>query len=165
MSQALRIQNLKKTYSNGVIAPKGVSLSVKKGDFFALLGPNGAGKSTLIGIVSGLVNKTSGDVVVNGISIDVDIARAKRNIGVVPQEFNFGIFEKVIDIVVNQAGYYGIPRYVALPSAEKYLKNPHSKNSPPSNQKPSTATPLSSPPQKNTHSTTPSSHSIISDTR
>lgn len=122
MSQALQIKNLKKTYSNGVVALKGVSLSVEEGDFFALLGPNGAGKSTLIGIVSGLVNKTEGEVVVNGISIDVDIARAKLNIGVVPQEFNFGIFEKVIDIVVNQAGYYGIPRHIAIPSAEKYLK-------------------------------------------
>lgn len=122
MPQALQIKNLKKTYSNGVTALKGVSLSVEEGDFFALLGPNGAGKSTLIGIVSGLVNKTEGDVVVNGISIDVDIARAKLHIGVVPQEFNFGIFEKVIDIVVNQAGYYGIPRHIALPSAEKYLK-------------------------------------------
>lgn len=122
MSQALQIHNLKKTYSNGVVALKGVSLSVEEGDFFALLGPNGAGKSTLIGIVSGLVNKTEGEVVVNGISIDVDIARAKLNIGVVPQEFNFGIFEKVIDIIVNQAGYYGIPRCIALPRAEKYLK-------------------------------------------
>lgn len=122
MSQALHIKNLKKTYSNGVVALKGVSLSVEEGDFFALLGPNGAGKSTLIGIVSGLVNKTSGEVRVNGISIDEDIARAKLCIGVVPQEFNFGIFEKIIDIVVNQAGYYGIPRHIALPSAEKYLK-------------------------------------------
>lgn len=122
MPQALQIKNLKKTYSNDVVALKSVSLSVEEGDFFALLGPNGAGKSTLIGIVSGLVNKTEGEVVVNGISIDVDIARAKLNIGVVPQEFNFGIFEKVIDIVVNQAGYYGIPRHIALPSAEKYLK-------------------------------------------
>ncbi|MBI2120024.1 MAG: ABC transporter ATP-binding protein [Parcubacteria group bacterium] len=122
MPVALNIQNLKKTYSNGVAALKGVSLSVEEGDFFALLGPNGAGKSTLIGIVSGLVNKTEGEVMVNGVSIDVDIARAKLGIGVVPQEFNFGIFEKVIDIVVNQAGYYGIPRRIALPSAEKYLK-------------------------------------------
>jgi ABC-2 type transport system ATP-binding protein len=121
MSVALQIKNLKKTYSNSVVALKGVSLSVEEGDFFALLGPNGAGKSTLIGIVSGLVNKTEGEVIVNGISIDVDIARAKLNIGVVPQEFNFGIFEKVIDIVVNQAGYYGIPRHIALPRAEKYL--------------------------------------------
>lgn len=122
MPAALQIKNLKKTYSSGVVALKGVSLSVEEGDFFALLGPNGAGKSTLIGIVSGLVNKTEGEVIVNGISIDVDIARAKLNVGVVPQEFNFGIFEKVIDIVVNQAGYYGIPRHIALLSAEKYLK-------------------------------------------
>lgn len=122
MNTAIEIRNLEKTYTNGVIALKGVSLDVEEGDFFALLGPNGAGKSTLIGIVSGLVNKSGGSVRIHGVSIDQDIAQAKLNVGVVPQEFNFGIFEKVIDIVVNQAGYYGIPRNKAMVSAEKYLR-------------------------------------------
>jgi len=119
---ALEITNLKKIYSNGTEALKGVSLSVAQGDFFALLGPNGAGKSTLINIVCGLVNKSSGSVIIEGLSIDDNAPRAKLHVGVVPQEFNFGIFEKVIDIIVNQAGYYGIPRAKALPSAEKYLR-------------------------------------------
>jgi ABC-2 type transport system ATP-binding protein len=119
---ALEIKDLTKQYHNGVQALKGVTLDVKEGDFFALLGPNGAGKTTLINIVTGLVNKTSGEVRIAGMSIDDDAPKAKMHVGVVPQEFNFGIFEKNIDIVVNQAGYYGIPRSQALPLAEKYLK-------------------------------------------
>jgi len=119
---ALEITDLKKIYGNGTEALKGVSLSVERGDFFALLGPNGAGKSTLINIVCGLVNKSSGGVVIEGLSIDDNAPKAKLHIGIVPQEFNFGIFEKVLDIVVNQAGYYGIPRKKAIVSAEKYLR-------------------------------------------
>lgn len=119
--KALSITDLAKEYNGGVTALRGVSLEVEQGDFFALLGPNGAGKTTLINIVTGLVNKTSGKVLINGISIDEDAPRAKIHVGVVPQEFNFGIFEKVIDIVVNQAGYYGIDRRTALPLAQKYL--------------------------------------------
>ena len=122
MTSALSINDLRKTYGNGVVALKGVSLEVEEGDFFALLGPNGAGKTTLIGIVSGLVNKDAGEVKIGGLSIDVDPAKAKLHVGVVPQEFNFGIFEKVENIVVDQAGYYGIPRKRALVAAEKYLK-------------------------------------------
>lgn len=122
MGSALSITGLKKTYGNGVSALKGVSLEVKEGDFFALLGPNGAGKTTLIGIVSGLVNKDAGEVKIGDLSIDVEPAKAKMHVGVVPQEFNFGIFEKVEDIVVDQAGYYGIPRKRALIAAERYLK-------------------------------------------
>lgn len=118
---ALQIEALRKTYGNGVVALGGVSLSVAQGDFFALLGPNGAGKSTLINIVSGLVSKSGGSVSINGLSIDGDHQAAKLHLGVVPQEFNFGIFEKVIDIVLDQAGYYGIPRSVALPRAKKLL--------------------------------------------
>ncbi|MGB4834188.1 MAG: ABC transporter ATP-binding protein [Candidatus Moraniibacteriota bacterium] len=122
MASALSIENLKKTYGSGVVALKGVSLDVAEGDFFALLGPNGAGKTTLIGIVSGLVNKDAGQVRIGGLSIDDEPAKAKQHVGVVPQEFNFGIFEKVEDIIVDQAGYYGIPRKRALIAAEKYLK-------------------------------------------
>lgn len=122
MSLALKITGLKKTYANGTIALHGVDLSIPKGDFFALLGPNGAGKSTLINIICGLVNKTEGTVIIDGLSIDDNAPKAKMHVGVVPQEFNFGIFEKVIDIVVNQAGYYGIPRSKAIPRAEHYLK-------------------------------------------
>jgi ABC-2 type transport system ATP-binding protein len=122
MELALEIKNLKKTYGNGVHALKGVDLNVAKGDFFALLGPNGAGKSTLINVVCGLVNKTEGTVKIEGLSIDDDYQLAKMHVGVVPQEFNFGIWEKVIDIVLDQAGYYGIPRREALPKAEKLLK-------------------------------------------
>jgi ABC-2 type transport system ATP-binding protein len=122
MSFALEITNLVKTYATGTQALKGVDLKIHKGDFFALLGPNGAGKSTLINIVCGLVNKTEGSVVIDGLSIDDNAPKAKMHVGVVPQEFNFGIFEKIIDIVVNQAGYYGIPRAVAIPRAEQYLK-------------------------------------------
>ena len=123
MIQALSIQNLKKVYSNKVVALRGVDLEVAEGDFFGLLGPNGAGKSTIIGIISGLVNKTSGTVKVFGVDIDERSEEAKSYIGVVPQEFNFNIFEKVIDIVVNQAGYYGIPRTQATRDAEVFLKH------------------------------------------
>lgn len=122
MGLALSIEHLSKTYGSGVVALKEVSLDVLDGDFFALLGPNGAGKTTLIGIVSGLVNKDAGRVTIGDISLDEAPARAKQHIGVVPQEFNFGIFEKVEDIIVDQAGYYGIPRKQALVAAEKYLK-------------------------------------------
>ncbi len=119
--KALEVKNVRKTYAGGVEALKGVSLSLEEGDFFALLGPNGAGKTTLINILSGLVNKTSGELLVHGVSIDRDAAQAKLQVGVVPQEFNFGIFEKVIDIVLDQAGYYGISRRQAYPNAKKYL--------------------------------------------
>ena len=122
MSEALVVKNLEKTYATGVRALKGVSLMVATGDFFALLGPNGAGKSTLINIVCGLVNKSAGMVYIAGLSIDDDYQKAKMHVGIVPQEFNFGIFEKVIDIVLDQAGYYGIPRKEALPKAEVLLK-------------------------------------------
>lgn len=121
MKQALTVNNLRKTYAGGVQALQGVSLSIEEGDFFALLGPNGAGKTTLINILSGLVSKTAGELAVHGISIDQDAAAAKLRVGVVPQEFNFGIFEKVIDIVLDQAGYYGISRREAYPNAKKYL--------------------------------------------
>jgi len=119
---ALEINNLKKTYRNGVEALKGISLSVEEGDFFALLGPNGAGKSTLIGIISSLVNATSGETLVFGTSVQKERSRAMSHIGLVPQELNFNQFEKPMEIVVNQAGYYGISRQVALERAEKYLK-------------------------------------------
>ena len=119
---ALAVQALKKTYDNGVEALKGVSLEVAPGDFYALLGPNGAGKSTLIGIVSSLVNKTSGTVKVCGIDIDRDRSGAMRQLGLVPQEINFNMFEKPIDICVNYAGFYGIPRHVALKRAEVVLR-------------------------------------------
>ena len=99
---ALTIRNLTKTYANGVQALKGIDLEVKKGDFFALLGPNGAGKSTTIGVISSLVNKTGGDVSIFGYSLDTQRSLAKKQIGVVPQEFNFNQFEKVFDIVVTQ---------------------------------------------------------------
>src|SRR3990167_8222588 len=119
---ALFIRNLRKVYSNRVEALKGIDLEVKQGDFFALLGPNGAGKTTAINIVVGLVNKTSGSVSVFGKDIDKDQSEAKKLIGIVPQEFNFSIFEKPIDIVVQQAGFYGIPREIAEKRAEKYLR-------------------------------------------
>lgn len=119
--KALEVNNIRKTYAGGVEALKGVSLAIEEGDFFALLGPNGAGKTTLINILSGLVNKTSGELSVHGISIDADASQAKLRVGVVPQEFNFGIFEKVLDIVLDQAGYYGISRRQAYPNAKKYL--------------------------------------------
>jgi ABC-2 type transport system ATP-binding protein len=119
---ALVVDNLRKTYGNGVEALKGISLTVQPGDFFALLGPNGAGKSTLIGILSSLVNSTSGDAQVFGVSVNKDRSAAMRLIGLVPQEINFNQFEKPFDICVNEAGFYGIPRKVAAQRAEKYLK-------------------------------------------
>jgi len=122
MSKALSIRNLTKTYANNVKALKGVSLDIEKGDFFALLGPNGAGKSTAIGIVSSLINKTSGIVEVHGFDLDTKKDQAKSCIGLVPQEFNFNVFEPVFEIVVNQAGYYGIPRKKAQRRAETLLK-------------------------------------------
>ncbi len=122
MSYALEIKNLKKTYENGFEALRGVNLSVEKGDFFALLGPNGAGKSTTIGILCSLVNKSSGSVKVMGYNIDTEFAMAKRLLGVVPQEFNFNQFEKAQNILVNTAGYHGIPRLEALPRIEHYLR-------------------------------------------
>jgi ABC-2 type transport system ATP-binding protein len=118
---ALKIENLTKTYGNGVVALKGVSLEIPEGDFFALLGPNGAGKTTIIGITSGLVNKTGGTVSVFGHAIDKDTEKAKMELGLVGQEVNFNPFEKPIDIVTNQAGYYGIPRSIAIPRAKKLL--------------------------------------------
>ena len=122
---ALSISGLRKTYDNGVEALKGVSLDVAPGDFYALLGPNGAGKSTLIGIVSSLVNKTAGTVRVSGIDLDADRDAAMRQIGLVPQELNFNMFEKPLDICVNYAGFYGIPRREALARAEAVLKDAH----------------------------------------
>lgn len=118
---ALKIKNLSKTYSSGLRALKGISLEVNQGDFFALLGPNGAGKSTTIGIITTLINKTAGEVEVFGNDIEKDIIAAKSCIGLVPQEFNFNMFEKVIDIVVCQAGYYGLSRKFAIERAKKYL--------------------------------------------
>jgi ABC-2 type transport system ATP-binding protein len=119
---ALSITDLQKTYKSGVEALKGVSLDVEEGEFFGLLGPNGAGKTTAIGIITSLVTKTAGKVRIFGVDIDKDFAAAKRLIGVVPQEYNFSIFEKVQDIVTQQAGYYGIPRREALVNSAKYLK-------------------------------------------
>ncbi|MDO1528961.1 ABC transporter ATP-binding protein [Fulvimonas sp. R45] len=119
---ALVVDSLRKTYGNGVEALKGVSLTVQPGDFFALLGPNGAGKSTLIGILSSLVNASGGDARVFGVSVNRQRSEAMKLIGLVPQEINFNQFEKPFDICVNEAGFYGIPRRVAAPRAEKYLK-------------------------------------------
>jgi ABC-2 type transport system ATP-binding protein len=118
---ALSLRDLRKVYKNGFEALKGVSLDVAEGDFFALLGPNGAGKSTTIGIVSSLVNKTSGLVYVFGHDLEYESEAVKRHIGLVPQEVNFNQFEKVLHIVVNQAGYYGVKRKEALARAEEYL--------------------------------------------
>ena len=122
MTNALEISELHKTYKNGVQALCGINLEVKQGDFFALLGPNGAGKSTAIGIITSLVNKSSGTVNIFGHDLDNELEKAKSFIGLVPQEFNFNQFEPTIEIVVNQAGYYGINRKVAYQRAEKYLK-------------------------------------------
>ena len=119
---ALAILDLKKTYANGLEAVRGIDLDIAEGEFFALLGPNGAGKSTTIGIVCSLVRKTGGSVRVFGRDIDTELTAAKRCIGLVPQEFNFNQFEPVVEIVVNQAGYYGIPRTLAFRRAETYLK-------------------------------------------
>lgn len=118
---ALEITNLNKIYSNKFVALKGIDLNVNQGDFVALLGPNGAGKSTTIGIICGLVNKTSGTVKVFGHDIDTDTDAAKACIGIVPQELNFSQFESCLNIVLNQGGYYGINRRLAMVRAEKYL--------------------------------------------
>lgn len=122
MAYAIEIKDLKKRYDNGFEALKGVDLTVEQGDFFALLGPNGAGKSTTIGILCSLVNKSSGSVRIFGEDIDQDFAKAKLHLGVVPQEFNFNVFETVFNVVVTQAGFYGIPLELAKERAEKYLK-------------------------------------------
>jgi ABC-2 type transport system ATP-binding protein len=119
---ALSLRGLTKTYTNGVQALRGVDLDVERGDFFALLGPNGAGKTTLIGIITSLVNKTAGEARVFGHSIDTDLEAAKACIGVVPQEINFNMWESPSTILVNQAGFYGIPRPVARRRAEQYLR-------------------------------------------
>ena len=119
---ALEVSDLRKTYATGVEALKGISLTVAPGDFYALLGPNGAGKSTLIGIVSSLVNKTSGDVKVFGIDLHANRSEAMRQVGLVPQEINFNMFEQPFDICVNYAGFYGIPRAEAEQRAEEELK-------------------------------------------
>jgi ABC-2 type transport system ATP-binding protein len=119
---ALEVENLRKTYPNGVEALKGVSLTVAPGDFYALLGPNGAGKSTLIGIISSLVNATSGEARVFGVPIRTRRSEAMALIGLVPQEINFNMFEQPFQICVNQAGFYGVPRNIAAERAEKYLK-------------------------------------------
>lgn len=119
---ALEINQLTKSYSNGFKALHCIDLQVKEGDFYALLGHNGAGKSTTIGIISSLVNKTSGQVKVFGYDLDSQLTELKKQLGVVPQEFNFNNFEKVIDILTNQAGYYGVPRQEALKRAEYWLK-------------------------------------------
>jgi len=120
--QALALRQLTKVYKNGIKALKGIDLEVAEGDFFALLGPNGAGKTTAIAIVTSLVNKTSGTVEVFGHDMDRELEAAKSCIGVVPQEMNFNMFESLFTIVVNQAGFYGIPRTLAKQRAEKYLK-------------------------------------------
>jgi len=119
---ALEVRDLKKTYPNGVEALKGISLRVEAGDFYALLGPNGAGKSTLIGVVSSLVNSTSGEALVFGIPIRTRRSEAMQMIGLVPQELNFNLFEQPFQICINQAGFYGVPRKIAAERAEKYLK-------------------------------------------
>jgi ABC-2 type transport system ATP-binding protein len=123
MTTALSIRDLKKTYPGGLVALKGISLDVAPGDFFALLGPNGAGKSTTIGIIASLINKTGGSVSIFGYDLDRNPAQAKACLGLVPQEFNFNMFEPVVEVVANQAGYYGIERGEAFARAEKYLKH------------------------------------------
>lgn len=119
---ALVVEDLKKIYANGLVALNGINLKVAEGDFFALLGQNGAGKSTTIGILCSLVNKTSGKVRVFNYDLDQDLLAAKSCIGIVPQEFNFNPFEKISQIIINQAGYYGIPRHIAIKRTEIYLK-------------------------------------------
>lgn len=119
--KALVVENLQKKYANNLVALKGINLKVDVGDFFAMLGQNGAGKSTTIGILCSLVNKTAGTVKIFGYDLDTELEAAKSCIGVVPQEFNFNPFEKVLQIVINQAGYYGIPRKIAQSRAEFYL--------------------------------------------
>tara|TARA_B100001059_G_scaffold226641_1_gene255359 strand:+ start:69639 stop:70565 length:927 start_codon:yes stop_codon:yes gene_type:complete len=118
---ALDISALHKVYKSGTVALSGIDLQVKQGDFFALLGPNGAGKSTTIGVITSLVNKSSGQVSVFGFDIDNQLEQAKSQLGLVPQEFNFNQFETVLQIVMHQAGYYGVPKKLALVRAEKYL--------------------------------------------
>jgi len=122
MTAAISIENLSKTYANGHQALKGISMEVNPGDFFALLGPNGAGKSTTIGVIATLVKKTAGKVEVYGRDVDTHVFQTKQDLGVVPQEVNFSQFEKVRDIVMTQAGYYGLPRKLAAERAEKYLR-------------------------------------------
>ncbi|MFM2318320.1 MAG: hypothetical protein RLZZ215_941 [Pseudomonadota bacterium] len=122
MTAALAITDLRKTYDNGFTALKGINLSVQQGDFYALLGANGAGKSTTIGIISSLVNKTSGTVTIFGYDLDTQRELAKSQLGLVPQEFNFNVFEPVGEILINQGGYYGIERPIATERAEKLLK-------------------------------------------
>ncbi len=122
MQHALEITGLKKTYDSGVVALSGIDLTVEPGDFFALLGPNGAGKSTTIGVLCSLVRKTAGSIRIFDHDIDTDFESAKMEIGVVPQEFNFNQFERVMDIVVTQGGYYGLTHDVSVERAEKYLK-------------------------------------------
>jgi ABC-2 type transport system ATP-binding protein len=122
MTTAIAIKDLRKTFSNGFEALKGISLDVEEGDFFALLGPNGAGKSTTIGVISTLINKTGGSVEVFGRNVETHVFEAKLDLGIVPQEVNFSQFEKVCDIVMTQAGYYGLPRKLAAERAEKYLR-------------------------------------------
>lgn len=122
MTTALSLRQLNKTYANGFTALRGIDLDVQEGDFFALLGPNGAGKSTAIGIITSLINKSSGNVSVFGHDLSTELAAAKSCLGLVPQEFNFNVFEPVVEIVVNQAGYYGIARKEAFQRAEQYLK-------------------------------------------
>lgn len=122
MTIALKIKNLTKRYENGFQALQGIDLEVEQGDFFALLGPNGAGKSTTIGILCSLISKSSGSVNILGYDIDTDFSLAKKQLGVVPQEFNFSQFESVEHIVISQAGYYGLPRALAIERTEKYLK-------------------------------------------
>ena len=119
---ALEIKQLKKTYDNGQIALRGIDLHVEEGDFFALLGPNGAGKSTTIGIISSLVNKTAGEISIFDYNLDTHLSDAKSCLGIVPQELNFSLFETSIEVVLNQAGYYGINRKLAMKRAEYYLK-------------------------------------------
>ncbi len=119
---ALEITQLRKTYPNGFEALKGINLSINEGEFFGLLGPNGAGKTTTIGILVSLVRKTSGQVKVFGYNLDTHLAQVKASIGLVPQEFNFNSFEKAIDILVNEAGYYSVPRAQAIERAEYYLQ-------------------------------------------
>ena len=122
MKTAISIKNLRKTYDNGFEALKGISLEVEQGDFFALLGPNGAGKSTTIGVISTLVNRSAGEVEVFGRSVDTHVYKTKLDLGVVPQEVNFNLFERVEDIVITQAGYYGLPRTLAKERSDKYLR-------------------------------------------
>ena len=122
MKTAIFIENLRKTYDNGFEALKGISLEVEQGDFFALLGPNGAGKSTTIGVISTLVNRSAGEVEVFGRSVDTHVYKTKLDLGVVPQEVNFNLFERVEDVVITQAGYYGLPRTLAKERSDKYLR-------------------------------------------